>query len=294
LDKIRPVTDEMLTHVPDGEWLLWRRTYDALGFSPLKKINRTNISDLRVAWTWSLRNGPNESTPVVHDGVLFIESFGDKVQALDAATGDLLWQYSRRLPSGVAPSIKRGISIYGTKLYVPTSDSHLVALDVKTGKVMWDQQIADVKKGYRLVGGPLVARGQVMIGTTGRAEGGNFVAALDAETGKETWRFYTIARPREFGGNSWNGLPLEKRKGASVWIPGSYDPVPNRQHVRYGPAPHACGHTGAHERRLVSGHDDRVGSADRKACVALPASGERAVGSRLGIRTDDGADVDQR
>ena len=97
-----------------------------------------------VAWTWSLPNGPNESTPVVHDGVLFIESYGDKVQALDAATGELLWQYSRRLPSGVAPSIKRGISIYGTKLYVPTSDSHLVALDVKTGKVVWDQQIADV------------------------------------------------------------------------------------------------------------------------------------------------------
>src|SRR5438132_673553 len=120
LDTIRPVTEAMLTKVADGEWLAWRRTYDAFGFSPLKKINRTTIADLRVAWTWSLPNGPNESTPIVHDGVLFIHSYGDKVQALDAATGDLFWQYSRRLPTGVAPSVKRGISIYGTRLYVPT------------------------------------------------------------------------------------------------------------------------------------------------------------------------------
>ena len=227
LDKIRPVTEAMLTKVADGEWLAWRRTYDAFGFSPLKKINKTTIDDLRVAWTWSLPNGPNESTPIVHDGVLFIHSYGDKVQALDAATGDLLWQYSRRLPTGVAPSVKRGISIYGTRLYVPTSDAHIVALDVKTGKVVWDQAVADPKEGYRMTGGPLVARGKVMIGTTGRAEGGNYIAALDAETGKEAWRFYTIARPDEQGGKSWNGLPLEKRNGGSVWIPGSYDPVQN-------------------------------------------------------------------
>ncbi|MQA29471.1 MAG: PQQ-binding-like beta-propeller repeat protein [Luteitalea sp.] len=227
LDTIRPVTEPMLTQVADGEWLAWRRTYDAFGFSPLKKITTANINDLRVAWTWSLPNGPNESTPIVHDGVLFIHSYGDKVQALDAATGDLLWQYSRRLPTGVSASVKRGISIYGTRLYVPTSDAHVVALDVKTGKVVWDQAVADVKQGYRMTGGTLVARGKVMVGTTGRAEGGNYIAALDAETGKEAWRFYTIARPDEPGGNSWNGLPLEKRNGGSVWIPGSYDPVQN-------------------------------------------------------------------
>ncbi len=227
LDRIRPVTEAMLNRVADGDWLLWRRTYDAFGFSPLKKINKTNVNDLRVAWTWSLPNGPNQSTPIVHDGVLFIPSYGDKVQALDAATGDLLWQYSRRLPAGVAPSVKRGISIYGTRLYVPTSDAHVVALDVKTGKVVWDQAVADPKQGYRMTGGPLVARGKVMVGTTGRADGGNYIAALDAETGKEAWRFYTVARPGEPGGDSWNGLPLEKRNGGSVWIPGSYDPVHN-------------------------------------------------------------------
>jgi alcohol dehydrogenase (cytochrome c) len=235
LDKIRPVTDAMLMTPAEGAWLSWRRTYDAFGFSPLKKINRTNVSQLRVAWSWALPNGPNEATPLVHDGVMFVHSYGDKVQALDAATGDLLWQYSRRLPQGVAPSIKRSIAIYGTRLYVPTSDVHVVALDVKTGRVIWDRAIGDPKLGNRigthntqlLTGGPLVVKGKVMIGTTGRLEGGNYIVALDAATGQEAWRFYTIARPNEPGGNSWNGLPLEKRNGGSVWVPGSYDPVHN-------------------------------------------------------------------
>lgn len=227
LDALRPVTDAMLNKATDGDWLLWRRTYDAFGYSPLKKINKSNVQDMRVAWTWSLPNGPNQATPIVHDGVLFVHSYGDKVQALDAATGDLLWQYSRRLPQGTAPSVKRGISIYGSRLFVATSDSHVVALDVKTGKVVWDQAVADPKKGFRITGGTLVARGKVMVGTTGRAEGGNIIAGLDAETGKVLWRFNTIAQPGEPGGDTWNGLPVEKRNGGSVWIPGSYDPAHN-------------------------------------------------------------------
>jgi alcohol dehydrogenase (cytochrome c) len=227
LDNLRPVTDAMLTRVADGEWLTWRRTYDAYGFSPLKKINRSNVSELRVAWTWSLPNGPNQSTPIVHDGVLFVSSYGDRVQALDAATGDLLWQYSRRLPAGRGPSVKRSLSIYGSRLYVPTSDAHIVALDLKTGRVVWDQAVGEPKGVQGMTGGPLVARGKVMVGTTGRARGGNYIVALDAETGKEAWRFYTIARPNEPGGASWNGLPLDERNGGSVWIPGSYDPVQN-------------------------------------------------------------------
>jgi alcohol dehydrogenase (cytochrome c) len=227
LDTIRPVTERLLTQPGDGDWLLWRRTYNAFGFSPLKQINRASVGKLRLSWTWSLPPGPNESTPIVHDGVLFVHGHGDRVQALDASTGDLLWQYSRRLPPDVVASHKRSLSIYGTRLYVPTSDAHIVALDVKTGQVIWDRAVADPKAGYRMTGGPLVARGKVMIGTTGRAEGGNYIAALDAETGGEAWRFYTVARPGEPGGSSWNGLALEKRNGGSVWIPGSYDPVQN-------------------------------------------------------------------
>ena len=103
----------MLVRVPDGDWLTWRRGYDATGYSPLKAITRDNVRHLRSAWAWSLPNGPNEATPLVHDGVLFVHAYGDKVQALDAATGDLLWQYSRQLPRDQQPSVKRAIAIYG-------------------------------------------------------------------------------------------------------------------------------------------------------------------------------------
>jgi alcohol dehydrogenase (cytochrome c) len=227
LDKITPVTDAMLTRPPDGEWLSWRRTYDAYGFSPLKKINRSNVKDLRVAWTWALPVGVNQTAPLVHDGVLFVYGNGDKVQAFQAATGDLLWQYDRRLPTGVGPSSKRSISIYGMRLFVATSDAHVVALDVKTGKPVWDRALADPKRGYGITGGTLVARGKVMVGTTGRAAGGNYIVALDTETGKEAWRISTVARPGEPGGHTWNDIPLEARNGGSIWIPGSYDAVNN-------------------------------------------------------------------
>src|SRR5262249_9710733 len=113
---------------------------------------------------------------------------------------------------------------YENRLYVPTSDAHLVALDIKTGRVVWDHTIADPKAGFNITGGPLGAKGKVMQGVGGRAAGGNFNAAPGAKTREEAWRFYTIARPGEPGGNTWNGLPLEKRNGASVWTAGSYDP----------------------------------------------------------------------
>ena len=223
IKNLTPVTDAMLRNPPPGDWLMWRRTYNAWGYSPLDQINKGNVKNLKVAWTWSLTNGATETTPIVHDGVLFIFNYADKVQALDAATGDLLWQYSRQLPPGEAPSVKRAIAIYGDRLYVPTSDVHIVALDVRTGHVVWDQAIGSRKEGFGVTGGPLVARGKVMLGTIGRAAGGNVIVALDAATGKEAWRFHVIARPGEPGGNSWNGVPLDKRTGASVWIPGSYD-----------------------------------------------------------------------
>jgi alcohol dehydrogenase (cytochrome c) len=226
LDKLTPVTDAQLQNPPAGDWLTWRRTYDDLGFSPLKQIDRTNVAGLRVAWSWSLPNGPNEATPLVHDGVIFVHSFGDRVQALDAATGDLLWHYARQLPEGSRPIAKRNLSIYSGKLLVPTSDSHIVALDIKTGRVVWDHEVGDSKKVH-VTGGPLVAKGKVMQGVTGSSPGGNYIIALDAANGQEAWRFYTIARPGEPGGESWNGLPLEKRNGGSVWTAGSYDPALN-------------------------------------------------------------------
>jgi alcohol dehydrogenase (cytochrome c) len=228
-DKLTPVPDALLANPPTGDWLTWRRTWDDLGFSPLKQIDKANVGGLRVAWTWSLPNGPNEATPLVHDGVIFVHSFGDKVQALDAATGDLIWQYSRQLPKDLQPSVKRNIALYGDRVYLGTSDVHMVALDAKTGKVIWDHEIVDYKGPGRilLTGGPLVAKGKVMVGTVGRAPGGCLIVALDADTGREAWRFHTIAQPGEPYGESWNGLPLDKRNGASAWVAGSYDPALN-------------------------------------------------------------------
>ena len=234
LNKLTPVTETLLNNPPAGDWLTWRRTYDDAGFSPLKTIDRGNVGNLRVAWTWSLPSGANEMTPLVHDGVLFVFGFGDRVEALNAATGDLLWHYARKLPEDAPAAVKRNVALYGDKLFVATSDAHMVALDIKTGRPLWDHAVADYKAGYRLSGGPLVAKGKVMQGATGRAAGGNFIVGLDANTGEEAWRFYTIARPGEPGGESWNGLPLEKRNGGSVWTAGSYDPELNLAYFGVG------------------------------------------------------------
>ena len=225
LATITPVTEEMLVDAPDGDWLTWRRTHDGSGFSPLTQINKDNVSDLGFAWSWSLPAGPSLAPPLVHDGVMFVHGWGDNIQALDAVTGRLLWQYTRWLPGNITPQGTRGISIYGQYLYLPTSDAHMVALNVKTGTVVWDQAVGDYSAGLLITGGPLVAQGKVMVGTSGsQVPGGPYIVALDAMTGEELWRFHTIARPVEPGGDTWNGLTLDARSGASVWNPGSYDP----------------------------------------------------------------------
>jgi alcohol dehydrogenase (cytochrome c) len=234
LDQFTSVTDAMLRNPPRGDWLLWRRTYNDQGFSPLRQITRQNVDALHVAWAWTLPNGRNETTPLEHDGVLFVASWGDNIQALNAATGDLLWQYSRVLPSDARLTVHRNFAIYGDRLFVPTSDDHVVALDVRTGTVVWDTPVADYHVGWQTSGGPIVAKGKVMLGIVGQAPGGGAVVALDVQTGQEDWRFHTIARPGEPGGDSWNGLPVEKRNGASVWTAGSYDPQLNLAYFGVG------------------------------------------------------------
>jgi len=230
-----PVTDALLANPSPGDWLTWRRTHDGLGFSPLASIDKRNVGALQLAWSLSLPAGPNTATPLVHDGVIYVHSFGDHVQALDAATGDELWHYARELPSTSRPTVKRNMALYGDKLYVGTSDVHVVALDARTGAVVWDTPIMQPGGGFGLSGGPLVAHGKVMQGVNGQAPGGAYIVALDAETGTEAWRFYTIARPGEPGGDTWNGLPLEQRTGGSVWTAGSYDA--KRNLAFFGPAP---------------------------------------------------------
>jgi alcohol dehydrogenase (cytochrome c) len=228
LDKYTPISDAMLGDPAPSEWLAWRRTWDAHGFSPLTQINTSNVGNLRVAWSWSLPPGSNEGIPLVHDGALFVHGMGDRVQALDAKTGDLLWEYRRRLPQGVSPTVKRGMALYRDRLYIGTSDAHVIALDARTGMLVWDTPVGDTKVREGVAGGVLAARGKVMVGTTGTGvgakPGGPQIVGLDAGTGAVAWRVNTIAQPGEAGGDSWNGMPISQRSGASVWTTGSYDP----------------------------------------------------------------------
>ena len=172
LDRLTPVTEAMLRNPPPGDWLHWRRTYDGWAHSPLTQINRDTVKDLKVAWTWSLNSGNaavNEFTPLVHDGILFMWNFGETIQALDAKTGTLLWQYTHQLPSDY-PTLpgffrtKRSLAIGGNKLIVPTTDMRVIALDVKTGTKLWDVVTDDYKNLRTYNSGPLVIKDKVLVG----------------------------------------------------------------------------------------------------------------------------------
>jgi alcohol dehydrogenase (cytochrome c) len=236
LDKLRPVSPAMLHNPAPGDWLQWGRTYDGQNFSPLKAINRGNVKTLAPAWRAPLEPGPSMPTPLVHDGVMFLQTTPDTVLALDAATGAVLWRhaYASTIPS----SQKMGLALSGGRVFVPTTDLHVIALDARTGAPAWDHDIgiappAKDRKLFNLRSAPLIVGDKVIQGVTASgAPGGGFIVALDLATGREVWRFHTIARPGEPGGDSWNGLPLEKRSGASVWDQGSYEPALNL--VYYG------------------------------------------------------------
>ena len=252
LNRLTPVTDEMLRNPPPGDWLHWRRTYDGWAYSPLTQINRKNVKDLKVAWTFSLTStddAVNEFTPLVHDGIMFLWNFGDTIQALDAKTGTLLWQYNYTLPEDYPwlPGFyrtKRSLAIGGNKLIVPTIDMHVIALDIKTGKKVWDVVTDDYKSQRTYNSGPLVVKDKVLVGagncSPGSANlgkdgkvagyfppGGCFITGHDLETGKELWRFNTVAHSDEPGGDTWNNLPDDKRGGGAIWEAGQYDPELN-------------------------------------------------------------------
>lgn len=222
MQALAPVSAAMLRDPPPGAWLHWRRTYDQQGFSPLEQIHRENVENLRVAWSWRLQTSSNEITPLVHDGVMFVAS-GGRVQALDAATGELLWQYFRR----GSPGQLRNLAIAGERIFFASSDTHLTALDARSGEVVWERLFSFPKDKLRFTAGPLVAGGVVIQGMSGchlAYPGGCYLVALDAETGEEVWRFHTLARPGQPGGDTWNDLPVDQRLGGSVWTTGAYDP----------------------------------------------------------------------
>jgi alcohol dehydrogenase (cytochrome c) len=227
LAALTSVTDAMLENPAPADWMMWRRTYDGLGYSPLRQITRSNVGRLRAAWSWVLPQSTNEITPLVHDGVMFVYS-GPAVQALDAGTGDLLWQYIRSSAAGgFAASHGKALAIYGDKLFASTSDGHVIALDVRSGHLVWDQEIIGGNSGgLALNSAPVVVKGTLIVGVSlgVSSPGGCFIVGLDTDSGKERWRFHTLARPGQPGGDTWNGAPVEERFGGGVWTAGSYDP----------------------------------------------------------------------
>ena len=173
VQNFRPVTEPMLRNPAPGDWLNWRRTDNAWGFSPLNQINRQNVQQLQLAWSWAMENtGAQEATPLVYDGVMYLPNPHGVIQALDAATGDLLWEYrpGRAKATGGAGEgngVQRNIAIYGDKIFGTTSDAHIVAVDARSGKLVWDTQVADPMLGYGYTSGPIVVRGKVIAGMTG-------------------------------------------------------------------------------------------------------------------------------
>ena len=153
-----PVTDAMLRDPAPGDWLMWRRTLDGWGYSPLDQINRENVNELRLVWTRALSAGYQEGTPLVYGGTLYMPNPNDHLQAIDAATGDLLWEYRRETPDGAAErlaaagglvSVNRNVAIYGNVIIDTGNDGYVYAVDAATGELAWETEISTTRRGRR-------------------------------------------------------------------------------------------------------------------------------------------------
>jgi alcohol dehydrogenase (cytochrome c) len=238
-DTFRPVTDAMLQRPDPADWLMWRRTLDSWGFSPLTQIDKRNVAQLRLVWTRALGPGMQEGTPLVHAGVMYFPNPSDVIQAIDAASGDVLWEYRRSLPQDLGdyfpvPSINRNLAIYGDTIIDTSADDFVFALDARTGELRWENKILDYKHGAQQTSGPIIANGKIISGRGCEPEGSPaacIITAHDARTGRELWRRRTIAAPGEPNGDSWGNLPDEARWHVGSWMVPSYDPELNLVYI---------------------------------------------------------------
>jgi len=221
-----PVTTQMLRNPPAEDWLIFGRNYQRHSYSPLNQITRDNVKNLQLKWTWAMNDsGANQTTPIVHNGIIYLASPSNVVQALDGKTGDLIWE-TRAGPTQ-APGYGgiRSIAIAEDKIFLPTSDAHMVALNARTGEILWDTPASD--KPHVSTSGAIVIGDKVLMGLTGcgRFDGeGCYISAFDIHTGQRAWRFYTNPREGEPGSETWGNLPMNNRAGTETWLAGSYDP----------------------------------------------------------------------
>ncbi len=222
------ITDAMLKNPPPGDWLMFRRNYQGWSYSPLNQITPSNIKNLQLKWTWSMNEGgANQPTPLVHNGVMFLANSQNVIQALDARTGNLIWE-NRIGPDTRAYYGNRSLGLWKDKVYTATSDAHLVALDARTGRQVWKVQIGPPPKGE--TGGVIVINGKVLVGLMGCDNYSTehcYISAFDAQTGERDWKFHTTALTGTPGGDTWNGLEDNYRGGVDTWIAGTYDPELN-------------------------------------------------------------------
>jgi len=226
-----PVSDAMLEAPDAGDWLMWRRTQNGWGYSPLDEIDRGNVGNLSLVWTRAVGpGGSQEATPLVYGGTMYLPNPGDVIQALDAATGDLLWEHRRELAEGTRRGTNRNVAIYGRTIIDTSADNHVFALDAATGETVWDTEILDAGVSANASSGPIIAGGKVIAGRQCQPAGGQeacIITAHDAVTGQEIWRTRTIPRPGEPGDETWGGVPMEERWHIGTWMVPSYDPELN-------------------------------------------------------------------
>ncbi|MFC4296208.1 PQQ-dependent dehydrogenase, methanol/ethanol family [Novosphingobium tardum] len=239
------VDDAMLVAADanQGEWLSYGRTYDEQRFSPLTAVNDTNVGQLGLAWSADMDTARGqEATPLMHDGKLYVSTAWSMVKAYDATTGKLLWSYDPKVPREVlvnvcCDAVNRGVAIYDGKIYVGTLAGHLVALDAKTGAVVWDKKTTPEGSPMVITGAPRIVKGKVLIGSAGAEYiTRGYLAAYDAKTGNEAWRFYTVpgdpskpfeGKHLEAAAKTWAGEWWKRGGGGTVWDSITYDPTTN-------------------------------------------------------------------
>ena len=237
-----PVTDEMLQSPAPDDWLMWRRTLDGWGYSPLDQIDRNNVDQLRMVWSRGLTAGRQQGTPLVYDGVMYMPNPRDVIQAIDAVTGDLRWEYRRARPADLEQYVlavlsegNRNIAIHGNLIIDTSADDYVFAVDAVTGRLAWETQILDYKKNpAHQTSGPIIANGKVVSGRGCMPKAGPeacVITAHDARTGAELWRTRMIPAPGEPGDETWGGVPFEDRRHVGAWMVPSYDPALNLIYV---------------------------------------------------------------